>query len=392
MAGEATALGTGDAPVVVEIESLAAGGDGVGRLADGRVVFVPWTAPGDQVLVRLRETRKRFARGEPVEVLRPGPGRRAPACPVAGKCGGCAWQHLTHEAQLAAKRRILRDAVERIAGLAPPGETPIHAGPELAYRSRARILGQAGRVGFRRARSHEVCGIRGCPVLVPELDAVLGELAKEPPEAEVEWLVARGDGGEVSVRARGPGARAAPIVLELGADRLRVGPGVFFQANAALRLRLAAAVAAACGGGERALELYAGAGFFTLALARAFAHVTAIESDARAVRDLEHNLTGAAVPARVGVRPLAVEAYLADPRDPRPDLVLLDPPRTGLPKGGAEALAALGADRIVYVSCDPATLARDLRVLVARGYRLEGLEAFDLFPQTPHVEAVALLG
>jgi len=331
----------------------------VGRLADGRVVFVPWTAPGDQVLVRLTEERKRFARGEVSEVLRPSPDRRSPPCPIAGECGGCAWQHIDYPAQLAAKAGILRDAIERIAGLTSPAEIPVRSATELGYRSRARVFAQAGEVGFRRMRSHEVCGTQACPVLVPELNAVLGNLAQAPPEGEAEWLLAVGDGGEVSIRVDGPGAKASAIHLRVGEDPLRIGPGVFFQANAALRGQLAQAVGEACGRGERVLELYAGAGFFTLGLGRAFAQVT--------------------------------EDYLADPRGPRPDVVLLDPPRTGLPKGGPEALAALGAERIVYVSCDPATLARDLRILTERGYRLSALTAFDLFPQTPHIEALAIL-
>jgi len=378
-------------PVVVEIDSLAAGGDGVGRLADGRVVFVPWTAPGDQVLVRLTEERKRFARGEVSEVLRPSPDRRSPPCPIAGECGGCAWQHIDYPAQLAAKAGILRDAIERIAGLTSPAEIPVRSATELGYRSRARVFAQAGEVGFRRMRSHEVCGTQACPVLVPELNAVLGNLAQAPPEGEAEWLLAVGDGGEVSIRVDGPGAKASAIHLRVGEDPLRIGPGVFFQANAALRGQLAQAVGEACGRGERVLELYAGAGFFTLGLGRAFAQVTAVESNRRAARDLGHNLSAADVPADVAIHPIPTEDYLADPRGPRPDVVLLDPPRTGLPKGGPEALAALGAERIVYVSCDPATLARDLRILTERGYRLSALTAFDLFPQTPHIEALAIL-
>jgi 23S rRNA (uracil1939-C5)-methyltransferase len=166
---------------------------------------------------------------------------------------------------------------------------------------------------------------------------------------------------------------------------------VFFQANAALRNQLARAVSEACGRGERALELYAGAGFFTLGLSRAFGQVTAVESNRRAARDLGHNLKAAEVPADVAIRPIPTEDYLADPRDPRPDVVLLDPPRTGLAKGGPEALAALGAERIVYLSCDPATLARDLRILTERGYGLSAVTAFDLFPQTSHIEALAIL-
>ncbi|MAE93791.1 MAG: RNA methyltransferase [Deltaproteobacteria bacterium] len=377
-------------PVIVEIASLAAGGDGVGRLADGRIVFVPWTAPGDRVELRLREEKKRFARGELRRLVEPGTSRREAPCPVAGVCGGCRWQHVDYPAQREAKATILRDAVERIAGLpleAPPEIVP---SPEFGYRARARIFAEGGRIGFRELASHDVAGVAQCPVLTERLNAVLGELAGDPPSGPAEWLLAEGDDETLSVRTRGPGAKAGPITLRVGEDSLRVGPGVFFQANAPLRGALVEAVLAAAGKGGRAVELYAGAGFFTAGLARAFLALTAVESDTRATRDLRHNLA-AAGQEHVSVRPESVEAFLSDPRVPRPEVVVLDPPRVGLPRHGAPALASLGARRIVYVSCDPATLARDLKALTIEGYELNALRGFDLFPQTSHIEAVATL-
>lgn len=377
-------------PTIVEITSLAAGGDGVGRLPDGRIVFVPWTAPGDRVEIRLREEKKRFARGELRRLVESGPSRRAPPCPVAGICGGCRWQHIDYPAQVAAKATILRDAVERIAGLplaAPPEITP---SPEFGYRARARIFAEGGQIGFRQLASHDVAGVESCPVLTDRLSGVLGELAGDPPKGPAEWLLAEGDDETLSIRTRGSGAKAAPIALRVGEDELRVGPGVFFQANAALRGVLAEAVLAAAGEGGSAVELYAGAGFFTLGMARAFLALTAVESDARAIRDLRHNLAEAGR-EHVRVRAETVEAFLSDPRTPCPEVVLLDPPRVGLPRHGAEALAALAARRIVYVSCDPATLARDLKALTVEGYELRSLRGFDLFPQTSHIEALAVL-
>jgi tRNA/tmRNA/rRNA uracil-C5-methylase (TrmA/RlmC/RlmD family) len=188
-----------------------------------------------------------------------------------------------------------------------------------------------------------------------------------------------------------PRAPGATLRLASG-EELRLSPGVFAQGNALLREALARAVLEAADRGSWAVELFAGAGFFTAGLARRFARVVAVEAHAPAVRDLRANLRHAAI-ANVEVQAATTEDFLAgwSRRAPPLDVVVLDPPRTGLVRGAAERLAALGASRIAYLSCDPATLARDLAVLVAGGYALHRVEGFDLFPQTAHVEALALL-
>ena len=377
---------------LVEIRSLAAGGDGVGRLADGRVVFVPWSAPGDLLRLGPLELHKRFARGSISELVHPGPDRREPPCPVAGRCGGCRWQHIRPEAQREARAAILRETLQRLAGVPWSEEIRLVPSPELGYRGRARVQGGGGRVGFRKLRSHALCGISHCPVLSPGLDRALGQLAADPPTQPMEWLLAEGDSGEISVWPRVRGARAPAIEIEVAGDRLRIGPGVFFQAHATLRGTLAEAVWELAGSGGRAVELYAGAGFFTLGLARRFSELVAVESDPRSVRDLRFNLARAGH-QRVRVEQREVASFLRDPKGAKSgvELLVLDPPRTGLPRDAAAGLAALGADRIVYVSCDPATLARDLRVLVAADYRPTALRALDLFPQTAHLETVVRL-
>jgi len=395
-------------PTIVElaIESLAAGGDGVGRTADGRVVFVPLAAPGDRVRVRLVEEKARFARGEIEALLAPGPARVAPRCPVFGVCGGCAWQHLDYGAQVEAKRTIVRDALARVAGLAelPPLDFTPSPAP-YGYRGRARVRVERGQVGFRRRRSHELCAITGCPLLAPPLDAALAALAAAPPRTRSplghpagEWELALGEDGAVRVAplaarngARGSGAQR--LALRVGGERLSLSPGVFAQANALLLDALAEAVLAAAGSGATALELFAGAGFFTLGLARRFERVVAVESDPAATRDLARNVSGSGAPRRVRVVEARVESWLAagEASALAPEVVVLDPPRGGVGPAAAEALARLPARRIVHLSCDPATLARDVAVLAARGWRLAALHAFDLFPQTPHVEALAVL-
>jgi 23S rRNA (uracil1939-C5)-methyltransferase len=379
--------------VELRIESLAAGGDGVARAPDGRVVFVPFTAPGDLARVAIRERRARWLRGEAVELLEPGPGRTDPLCPVFGTCGGCDWQHLAYDTQVDAKRTLLRDAIERIARLPVPARFAFHGSPApYGYRSRARVAAERGRVGFRRRRSHSICAVSRCPILVPALDAPLARLADSPPGAEAEWELTAGAGGHVSV-ARLPVRDSGDWVeIETAGERLRISAGSFLQANEALRGALAASVVEAAGADGVCLELFAGAGFFTLPLARRFVRVVAVEANPGAVADLEENLAAAGL---VGVEIVAAPVERAlegrELASVDPDVVVLDPPRTGLPPEAREALAALGAPRVVYVSCDPATLARDIAVLGDRGYALTALDGFDLFPQTAHVEAVALL-
>ena len=362
---------------VVVIERLASGGDGVGHLGDGRTLFVPLSAPGDRLRVRITQRRARHARGEVVEILEPGPARRAPRCPLFGRCGGCSWQHLDYAAQLEAKRTIVIDAIERIGGLSPPGVVEIVGSPEeYGYRTRARVVAAGGKVGFRRGRSHEIEATLRCPVLAPALEARLGEAA------------GLGRGAVAGVDEAGA---ADAVELVVGDERLRISPGVFAQSNGSLLGPLCDAVASGTGGGLSAVELYAGAGLFTLGLSRRFERVLAVEANPRATRDLAFNLERAQGLGRVEIRTAPVERSLRELRAARPELVLLDPPRTGLPTAAREALAALGADRIVYVSCDPATLARDLRALCAQGHVLRSLRVFDLFPQTHHVETVAVL-
>jgi 23S rRNA (uracil1939-C5)-methyltransferase len=376
--------------VELVIDELAAGGDGVGRGPDGRVYFVPFTAPGDRVRVRVTESRARFARGSALTLLAPGPERTDPVCPVFGSCGGCAWQHVAYSAQLAAKAKILEDALRRLGKLEPPGKVEITPSPSpYGYRGRARVIAQGGRVGWRRRRSHAVCATTRCPVLLPALDQKLHELSLRPPPRDGEWELAWGDG---QARAVALGKRGERIFLELAGERVGISPGVFAQANALLLPALAERLLALAGGGGQALELYAGAGSFTLPLARRFQRLTALEGSPEAVRDLRATLEEAGIDntdvlGETLERALERGALAAL----APEALVLDPPRAGLPEGAVDALAGLSPARVVYLSCDPATLARDLALWVGHGWQLRSLEGFDLFPQTPHVEGLALL-
>ncbi|HXV37572.1 MAG TPA: RsmD family RNA methyltransferase, partial [Myxococcota bacterium] len=353
-----------------------------------------------------------YARGAVEALLAPGRARVDPVCAVFGSCGGCAWQHVDYAAQLDAKREIAAAALRRIGGLAlPEGEAlPITPSPSpYRYRTRSRVLVEAGKVGYRRRRSHALAPTSRCPVLVEALEQRLASLAADPPRCDGEWELVASLGAELPRRDRDgelvaslgaePAARALPlpaaegprIWLRVGGDRIGVSPGVFVQSNASLLEPLARAVAGAAGAGRLALELYCGAGFFTLGLARSFEQVVAVDANPAAVRDLEHNLRDAQL-ANVRARTAAVEAALDEPELARlrPDCVVVDPPRAGLGERVAARIAALAPARIVYLSCDPATLARDLSHLDHRGYALLRAECFDLFPQTPHVEVLAV--
>jgi len=382
---------------LVEITSLAAGGEGVAREASGRVLFVRGAVPGDLVRARVVEPHKRFARAEIAELVRTSALRVEPRCRVHGECGGCGWQQIAYPAQLEAKRAILRDALVRVAGvkletLAAPVE--IEPSPEpYGTRTRARLLWSDGRVGYRRGRSHELVATSECPILAAPLARALARLATQPPRGGGELELACGDDRGASISgARVPGFEERAITLTTPGGEVAISPGGFFQAHATLRRALAETVLAHAGRGARALELYAGAGFFTLGLAARFADVIAVESEPRAADDLRANLARAGrTNVRVRVERAARALKSADVARLAPELVVLDPPRTGVGEGEAAALAKLGARRIVYVSCDPATLARDARVALAAGYRLASCQGFDLFPQTPHLEALAVL-
>ncbi len=385
--------------IELEIERLAGSGDGVGRGPDGRVVFVPLSAPGDRVRVALVEQHERFRRGRIEALLRPGPERSEPRCAVFGECGGCSWQHLSYPAQLAAKRAILADALRRIGRIELPELPEVEPSPQAyGYRGRSRVIARGGRVGFRRRASHELCAVEACPVLEPELESALQQLARSRP-ADGEWELARGARGAHSVRLPIPSAaRAVPGAPErrsewrIAGEVLRTSPGVFTQSNPALCEALVRAVHEACGRGSLVLDAFCGAGLFSLGLARRFERVIALESNAAAIADLRANLAAAGL-ANVEVVEQRFEHWLEAGAGAANaiEVAVVDPPRAGLPDASASRLAERVGRRLIYVSCDPATLARDLARILACGFELVSLRGFDLFPQTPHIEAVAVL-
>lgn len=349
----------------LEIESLAAGGDGVGRV-EGRAVFVPRTVPGDRASVELVRVEQRFARGELVEVLQPGQGRREPACPAFARCGGCSWQHVTEPQQAEARVRIVRDALERIGGCTElPAIEWVPSPSPLGYRSRARVAVSAAAVGFRARASREVVDVERCCVLDVETQAALTEL-RDAREARKT--------GEVELHGHGRHVR-------VGARTYHVSRRSFFQANRCLWERWLDVVSDACGEGELVVELYAGVGFYTAALESRFRRVIAVEHG-RAARDARRNCSARVIDA-------AAEDWAPASLPAAADLVLVNPPRAGCHRTVSDAIEAAGPRRVVYVSCDPATLARDVKRLPT--FRVIRLIVLDALPQTHHVETVCVL-
>lgn len=392
-------LSVGDV-IEVTTERLAYGGEAVARY-EGLAVFIPFAAPKERLQVRITEQKKTFARALIENVLEPSPLRREPACRYFGNCGGCQLQHLSYEAQLESKVGFVRDALERIGRIDWPHEIKIRSAAEFGYRSRTQVTidWKSRSVGFNRARSNAVVDVESCPILVPELDQGLASLRVAVAEAggseHSEFRFS-----QIDMAAGESGVALEPSIAGLPGGALRqvarnavynFGPSTFFQGNLQLLDDL---IDEAVGpdSGDLAIDLYAGVGLFTIQMARSFRRVIGVESDPRTARFAFENIDANKL-TNVEFHTSSVEPWLRrflDTKPSPPDLVLLDPPRTGAAESVA-LIAELKPSRITYVSCDPATLARDLRVLLDSGYELSRISAVDLFPQTYHIETVVAL-
>lgn len=377
--------------VDLEITALAAGGDGVGRDAGGRVTFVPRAAPGDRLRVRIAHATSSYARAEIAEIVAPGPARVAPACPhFLGRCGGCQWQHVARADQLAAKQAIASGALRKLAGLRiHPIADPA---PALGWRRRARFHVERGRAGLYELGSSRLLAIDHCPQLEPALDAAYAAVAAAtPPDGELALVLAHN--GRIAIATERAWRGAARLVgvagiagvlagdVAHGDVVLEIEPGLwggprdFAQASMAGNAALVATVRSALGPGPgRLLELYAGAGNFTRGFAADGWDVTPSDAVAPA-RPPPGFHTGAA---------RDVLLRLAGPWD----AIALDPPRTGALEA-IDGMLRAAPRTIVYISCDVATLARDAARLT--GYRATDAWPLDLMPQTAHVEVVMRL-
>lgn len=420
----------------VEVGPVAHGGHCIARTAEGQVLFVRHTLPGERVVARVTEGEEgaRFLRADAVRVLEASKDRIEAPCPYAGpgRCGGCDWQHAKPGAQRRLKGEVVEEQLRRLAGLTPeeagwdgtvvPAEgDKLPVGEVPAWRTRVQYAVDAeGRAGLRRHRSHEVEAIDHCMIAAPGVSELGIEKRDWTGMESVDAIAATGSQDRQVILAPRPGARlpiveldkpvsvmrvgekdggvhrvhGRPFVRERADGRTyRVGSGGFWQVHPKSADTLVTAVMQGLlpRKGEMALDLYCGVGLFAGALADRLGEqgaVLGIESGKRAVEDARHNLAGF---DRVRIEHGKVEAVLPRTGITEADLIVLDPPRAGAGRKTVELLASLAPRRIAYVACDPAALARDLAYFRDGGYRVRTLRAFDLFPMTSHVECVAIL-
>jgi 23S rRNA (uracil1939-C5)-methyltransferase len=417
---------------IVQIEKPIYGGAFLTRV-EGKAVFVPLALPGEQARVRITQNKSGYSTGEVIEIITPAAERVSPACPHFGMCGGCDYQHANYETQLALKLAVLRETLTR-AGVDGPENIAVLSGEPWHYRNRVRLAFDAdGNPGYRGRRSATVIPISECPIAAPLLFAAAGAAAdilhRVPQNLRPAELSLFCDPTESALLATFFTAGSAEVRLDQLAQALseripalvgaelasggrpghppktlaqwgtaslnyhaagfdyRVDQGAFFQVNRFLVDALVERVTADCHG-KLAWDLFAGVGLFARSLADKFERVIAVESAPPAIPALAANLKGT---TGIAVEAATLDFLKRKPQDERPDLIVVDPPRTGLGAAISGLLAEIAAPALVYVSCDPATLARDLRMLTGSGYTIQSITLADLFPQTFHLEAVVQL-
>jgi 23S rRNA (uracil1939-C5)-methyltransferase len=428
--------------VRLTIQSLAYGGDAVARAEDGRAVFVHGGCPGDTVMVEVVADRGRYLKASVAEVLDPSPDRVDPPCPWFGRCGGCQWQHVSYGSQLAAKRQAVADALARIGHVSDYQlADPVMGASPYGYRNKAEFTvvreGDTVRVGYLAPGGHEVVPVNQCLMLpadhrkapkalagvarylagdtATQVSRIALRVAHNRPDVEVclwgppgpfprslgakSFTSAVGASSVTRALLKGrPGERRVAKVEvlagrgfwreRLGEHEYSVSSPSFFQVNTVAAERLIAVVLEELQPArkDRVLDLYAGVGTFTLPLAAVAGETVAVEAEGSAIRDLRRNLE------RARLRAVAVPGDVGRELDGlgRFDAAVVDPPRSGMKPAALKHLVASGPRRIVYVSCDPATLARDAGHLRDAGYKLVRVTPVDLFPQTYHIETVAL--
>lgn len=397
------------------ITALSHAGEGIGRHA-GQAVFVPLALPGEQVRVEITAQKKNLARARLLSVAQASPDRMAPPCPHFARCGGCQLQHLAYAGQLRFKENVVRDQLRRVGGLAePPVRAIIPSPAQWGYRNHMQFaLTPQGGLGLQARGTRQVIPVTQCAIAHPAINALLPLLRVEPGAGVQAVAVRVGDDDETLVAFEADAldfefALDVPVAAAwlkpdgaafalAGDDSLPftargrafwASAGAFFQVNTAMLETLVETTltALALRGGETVLELYGGVGLFTAFVAERAGRVVGVEASAPAVQCAAHNLDDF---DNIELYQAPAEAVLPM-LDIRPDAVLLDPPRAGCAPEVLAALGRLGAARLVYVSCDPATLARDVRALADEGYVLRGVQPLDMFPQTHHVECVAVL-
>jgi 23S rRNA (uracil1939-C5)-methyltransferase len=380
-----------DAQFTARIEKIAAGGGGLARI-EGKTVFITGSAPGETVRYRITAEHRSWVQAEMVEVVEAGPDRVTPACALYGKCGGCNLQHLSYTAQLAAKTAILTEAFIRIGGFHPPQPSCFSAEPGFStgpweYRNRMQFHGTHGVWGLKARKKSEIIPVADCPIADPGIRAVLQNNGKPkllmPPGRDRFTVYSRGG----LFLSEGGTQRGVVRILE---RELVLDVGVFFQSNGVMLEKLIADLREIAGTADRNLpmaDLYCGVGTFASYLGHLFPHIDLVEENKTALTLARENLAMHPSTAFFARRS---EHWADNNILRRYGFMTADPPRQGFDSALAHRLAAEGPPLLAYISCDPATLARDSAVLVKGGYRLKDLRWYDFFPQTAHIETLAV--
>jgi 23S rRNA (uracil1939-C5)-methyltransferase len=421
--------------VNLKIEKMVYGGDGLARLPEGKAVFVPFVLPGEEVSATIAKEKSSFVRARAEQVLQPSDERVTPHCSYFGSCGGCHYQHAGYKTQLDMKGNIVRETLFRNAKLEWKGDIIAHSGEPWHYRNRTRLKVQGGAdfaLGYHRFSSHDLLPVKECPISSLAVNRVIEQLweiglsGKVPAGVrEIEMFVDHADARLVVELFQAAGANGVPefagelqnritniqgvgifeepakgtttpaefkesvgnpsLLYQVGEKSFHVSAGSFFQTNRFLVHELVKTVASDYFG-NIALDLYSGVGLFANHLAKRFTQVFAVESASYSITDLQANVLKNVVPVQTDV-----EQFLPRCLNMNPDVVVVDPPRAGLGPKVTQLLASLRVKRISYVSCDPATLARDIRLLLETGYHIEEIHLIDLFPQTFHIETLVRL-
>lgn len=379
----------------VKIEKIVPNGFGL-AFAENLTVFVPLSASGDALRVKIHQLKGKTAFAEIVEILKPSPERIKPPCVYFGRCGGCDFQQIDYETQLAAKVGIVRDCLTRIGKINCEQEIPIIPSPrDFGYRARAQwhVDTRGRKIGYFRRNSHDVIDVENCPILTEELQKTLTDLRRE-----IEWesfwdekveIEAASANGKVSLYSDETVEPTEEISFRVYDEKYFYSAKSFFQGNPFLienLMRLALEDAS----GRRALDLYCGVGLFTLPLARKFENVIGVEANREAVDFAEKSAENARL-GNIEFKRESVDDFLAENDLKEIDFVLLDPPRSGAERQTIESIIKLKPAEISYISCEPAVLARDLRILIDAGFEIRSITALDLFPQTHHIETVVRL-
>jgi 23S rRNA (uracil1939-C5)-methyltransferase len=380
----------------VAIQKIVPQGLGL-AFAENLTVFVPLSAAGDKLSVKIFQLKGKTAFAEIESVIEPSPLRIEPPCQYFGKCGGCDFQQMSYESQLSAKLDMIRDSLKRIGKIEFENKMPIIASPKpFEYRSRTQwhLETRQRKIGYFKRNSHDIIDVEHCPILDPTLDNTLKDLRNTlnwdgfwANRAEIE--AACGSDGVVSLYSPEIMEPTEDISFTAGDFKYSYSAQSFFQGNQSLIEQLLE-TALSGARGERALDLYCGVGLFTLPLAKKFSQVIGVEGNERAIEFAKRNAENARL-ENVSFAAESVGEFLAGHQLDGTDFVLLDPPRTGTEKDVINKIVKLKPHEISYVACDPSMLARDLRQLIDGGYMIVSITALDLFPQTHHVETVVRL-